>query len=117
MCTRNLILALAIAVCSNGFAQELTLDELVGVWNFVAYAEVESPADRISMSAQMDFRDDGTVITMRGGGSTEAAFSINGNTIVYTDGAGQQIWNIRSFTPGNELIVEYQRGLMFFEKP
>jgi hypothetical protein len=97
-------------------AQNLSLQDLTGVWNYESYADIETPDERLPVGARMDFRADGTIVMTLSTGTAEGRFTLDGDTILYTDANGEQIWKIRSYEPGGSLVLEYQRALMYFEK-
>ena len=102
------------AVATN--AQNLTLQDLAGNWIYQSYAEVETPDERRPVGAEMNFRIDGTILMTLSTGAAEGTFTLDGDTIRYSDANGEQTWTIRSYEPGKSLVVEYQRALMYFER-
>lgn len=97
-------------------AQTVSPEDIVGVWEYESYAAIETPQDKRRVGAKMDFRGDGTVVMTLSTGKAEGTYAIDGNTIVYSDADGRQEWHVRSYKPGNALVIEYQRALMFFRK-
>ena len=117
MLSRISLLLFAVFLTSTVTAQSLSLEELAGVWNYTYYADVESPDNKIPVGAQMEFFENGTVITTMSTGSAEATYTLDGETIIYVDANGRQEWSIQSYEPGKSLVVEYNRALIFFERP
>jgi hypothetical protein len=97
-------------------AQTISLQGLTGVWSYESYAEVETPDERTPVGARMDFRPDGTIVMTLSTGSAEGTFTLEGDTIHYSDANGPQEWKVRSYEPGKSLVVEYMRALLYFEK-
>jgi hypothetical protein len=116
MLTRIIVAMVAAFLGAATNAQNLSLQDLTGVWNYESYAEIETPDERMPVGAQMDFRADGTIVMTLSTGAAEGTFILDGDTIRYSDSNGEQTWRIRSYEPGKSLVVEYQRALMYFEK-
>jgi hypothetical protein len=116
MLTRIAIASVAVLACAITNAQSLSLRELTGVWIYESYAEIETPEAKMPVGARMDFRPDGTVIMTLSSVSAEGAFTLDGDTIRYSDPNGVQVWTIRSYEPNESLVVEYQRALLFFRR-
>jgi hypothetical protein len=114
--TRIALIAAAFSLSASAGAQDVTIDDLVGLWSYDAYAEIETPDEKRPVGARMEFRSDGTVLMTLSTGTAEATYSIDGDTIVYSDANGTQEWTVRSYVPNESLVVEYQRALIFFTK-
>jgi len=97
-------------------AQAVSLEDITGAWDYESYAEIETPDNKIPVGAKMDFHSDGTLVMTLSTGKAEATYVLDGDTIIYSDSNGQQVWHIRSYEPGEALVVEYRRALMFFRK-
>jgi hypothetical protein len=108
------ITALLLGFAAN--AQTLSLDGLLGVWNYESYAEIETPENKLAVGARMDFRADGTVVMTMSTGTADGTFTLEGDTIHYADANGPQMWKVRSYEPGKSLVLEYQRALLYFER-
>lgn len=107
----------AFLLASTAWAQAITQEQLIGTWVFEAYAQTNNPEERRSVGAVFEFHPDGTFTSRRTTGEVaEATYTVDGNTIVYSDARGDQIWTIQSFEQGKSLVVDNQGTLMFLER-
>ena len=113
---RRLVL-LAFSVASVAIAaQELSVQSLLGEWEFTAYAEIDSPDERTPVGVVFEFRPNGVVITKRSGGDIESAYSVDGNTFRFLDENGEQVWTVRAFEPGVSITMENRSTIMYLER-
>jgi len=108
------IIAIFMWVAASALA--ISPEDITGVWDYESYAEIERPDNKIPVGAKMDFHGDGTLVMTLSTGTAEATYRLEGDTIVYSDANGEQVWHVRSYEPGEMFVVEYQRALMFFRK-
>lgn len=113
---RLTLAAVSLFVSFPATAESITLEDLTGSWNYVSYAEVETPDKTMPVGAKFEFHADGTLAMTMSTETVTATYSLDGDTIEYFGPDGQQTWNIKSHEPGETLILEYRRALMFFEK-
>ena len=107
----------AVLLATTLWAQTITQEQLIGRWIFEAYAEIDSPEERRPVGAVFEFNPDGTFKSRRSTGEeAEVTYTVDGNTIIYSDARGEQIWTIQSFESGESLIVDNQETLMFLER-
>jgi hypothetical protein len=106
----------AATLVTTGNAESISLQDLIGAWNYVSYAEIESPDKKIPVNARFDFRPDGNIVMTLSTGAAQATFSVDGDTIHYSDANGNQEWKVRSHEAGRSFVVEYRRALLFFER-
>lgn len=107
----------AVLLISTVWAQTITEEQLIGTWVFKAYADIDSPEERRPVGAVFEFHPGGAFTSRRSTGEeTEATYTVDGNTIIYSDARGEQIWTIQSFEPGESLVVDNQGTLMFLER-
>jgi hypothetical protein len=107
----------AALLASTIWAQTITQQQLIGTWLFKAYAEIDSPEERQPVDAVFEFKPDGTFKSRRSTGEeAEATYTVDRNTIIYSDARGDQIWAIQSLEPGESLVVDNQGTLMFLER-
>lgn len=99
------------------WAQGVSPDELIGVWEFVSYADTDTPDERRPVGVKMEFKSDGTVVSMMSTGDVESLYRIEGTFIVYSDANGEQIWEVHSFEPGRAIVLNNRGTLMYLEKP
>ena len=117
MSIRLILAAFTFVVSMPATAESIKLEDLTGSWNYVSYAEVETPDKKMPVGAKFEFRADGTLAMTVSTETVNATYSLDGDTIEYSGPDGQQTWNIKSHEPGETLVLEYRRALMFFEKP
>jgi hypothetical protein len=110
-----LLTALFLLSTSAG-AQSLAPQDLEGAWDYTHYADADTPDQKRPVGAKMEFRPDGTLVMTLSTGRADATWAVEGNTIVYNDTNGEQVWQVRSYEPGKSLVVEHRRALMFFER-
>lgn len=104
--------------CAPLWAAEITQEQLVGEWEFTHWAEKANKEQKEIVGVVMDFRSDGTVISKLSGptGYQRGTYEVNGDTIVYSDNSGEQIWKVETFKPDKKLVVIHKDAIMFFEK-
>lgn len=100
----------------NAAAADVSHADLVGLWEFTAYAEASEPEARRTVGAVFDIRSDGTLITTTSTGKVEARLDIKGDTITYSDAKGEQLWKVHSLEPDESLVILNRGTLMFLEK-
>ena len=98
------------------WASELSMDTLSGEWEFLHWAEKETPEQTHKVGIVMDFKSDGTVLSEVGDKSVAEAFRIEGDTIIYTGKRGDQNWKLVSFVPGESMVVDNSGSIMTFRK-
>lgn len=111
-----LIPALLLSLTSICLGLQITQSELVGQWTFVYWMEDGDETSKRDINLVMDFKDDGTIITKMGDKTESANYKVEGETIIYSDKRGKQVWKIISFEPGNSLKVNHKGAIMYFQK-
>ena len=106
-----------LLIASNALAVEVTLPDLVGEWNYTAWAESETPDARQAVGATITIKEDGTVITRFRGNDVPARLQFENGEIHYTDTNGTQAWQVQSFERNKSLVILHRGALMFLEKP
>ncbi len=110
----QLILFLFVSFAWSG---SVTKDNLVGKWEFTHWMEEGDENSKRSINMIMEFKDNGEVISSKGGSSAKANYKVNdASTIIYFDQRGQQIWEVVSFEPNKTLKVNHKGAVMFFER-
>jgi len=94
----------------------LSVESLLGEWEFTAYAERSSPDERTPVGVVFEFRPNGVLITKRPNGDIESGYSVEGNTFSFLDENGEQIWTVRAFEPGVSLVMENRSTVMYLER-
>ena len=116
MSIRLTLAAVSFFVSFLAEAESITLEDLKGSWNYVSYAEVETPDKKMPVGAKFEFRADGTLAMTMSTETVNATYSLDGDMIEYSGPDGNQTWKIQFHEPGETLVLEYRRALMFFEK-
>jgi hypothetical protein len=98
------------------FGQGLSVEELLGEWEFTAYAEKSAPDERTPVAAIFVFRPNGVLITRMRDVEAESTYTIEGNTFRYRDSNGEQVWTVREFEPGVSIVMENASTLMYLER-
>lgn len=114
--TRKSALLLVCLVSAIASAQDFSAAALIGEWEFTAYAESDTPDARVAVGVRFEFRPDGTLISKMPTGDVESRYSVDGNTILYSDANGEQTWILRAFEPGKSIVFENRGTLMYFER-
>ncbi len=116
MLSKTIGIVSAMLLVAAVWAQAISQEQLTGMWEFIAWAEADNPQEQKPIGVKMDFRADGTVISKKASGDVKASYTVTGDTIVYSDADGEQVWKVQSFRPGEAMVVSNQGALMYFEK-
>lgn len=108
-----LIVLLALFSCTS-WAAELNSENLVGKWEFVNWAEAQTPKETHAVNVVMDFRADGQVLTEMPNGTVIEAYKIQDDMILYHGKRGEQKWALVSFTPKESMVVDNSGTIMTF---
>ncbi len=111
-----MIFVLLALFSSVSWATELNNENLVGKWEFVNWAEAETPEDTHAANVVMDFHADGQVFTETPKGEVIESYKIEDDMIVYHGKRGDQKWKLISFTPGESMVVDNTGTIMTFKK-
>jgi len=111
-----LIPALFLFFTSICLSIQISQSELVGQWTFIYWMEDGDETSKRDINIIMDFKDDGTVNTNMGNKTEAANYKVDGNTIIYSDKRGKQVWKIISFEPGKSFKVNHKGAMMYFQK-
>jgi hypothetical protein len=109
-------LLLACLASLPAWAQEFSAEALLGQWEFAAYAEANSPEERIPVGVLFEFRPGGVLVTKRSTGDVESRYSVDGETVTYADARGEQTWKVREFAPNASIVIENRGTLMYLER-
>jgi len=101
---------------TNAWASDLSVDELVGKWEFLHWADSGNLDNTHDVGLVMEFMADGTVTTYMPNKSVTERYQLSGSTIIYSDKRGDQEWKVVSFVPGNTLVVDNFGAVMTLEK-
>lgn len=111
------LLGVALSV-SLASAAELSMDALQGQWTYT-HILMEDGGRKISVNMPAEFRADGTVIFYSAqqpeAETSRGTFVIQGDTVLYSDGKGDQPWRLISIDDEN-LVVDHRGARMFFER-
>ena len=111
-----LIPCLLLSLTSICLSVQISQIDLLGEWTFVYWMEDGDETSKRDINIIMDFQKDGTVITKMSNTTESAKFKVEGETILYTDKRGQQVWKIISFEPGKSFKVNHKGAIMYFKK-
>lgn len=100
----------------NVGAAELSPENLVGEWEFLTWAETESPQETHAVGIVMDFQPDGNVISEVSGKDVTESYRIDGDTIIYAGKRGEQVWKLVALVPGESLVVNNSGTIMTFKR-
>ena len=107
---------LACFVSTFAWPQEFSAQALLGRWEFTAYAEASSPQERTPVGVLFEFRTGGVLVTKTSTGDVEAKYTVNGNTVTYSDARGEQPWRILEFKPDVSIVIDNRGTLMYLER-
>ncbi|MGB5707460.1 MAG: lipocalin family protein [Arenicellales bacterium] len=109
-------IAITLVFSFNVFAQYISSEELAGKWEFVSWEEADDPSTRKEVGILMDFHKDGTVTSHMENGPQKSNYSIEGDSIKFSDDRGEQVQRIVEFIPGQRLIINHMGALMRLER-
>jgi len=105
---------LALAIPLMALSLDLSNSSLAGKWHFkrIVTEDYETP-----LSIQMEFKQDGTVISYAPNGKEidRGSYKIENGYIIYTDKNGEQPWEVKMITE-DRLHVDHRGAEMFFER-
>ncbi len=107
------ILLFLTSIC---LSVQISQNNLVGKWTFVYWMEDGDETSKRDINLVMDFKDDGTVVTEMGKKTGNANYKVEGETIIYSDKRGKQVWKVISSVPGKSFKVNHKGALMYFQK-
>lgn len=105
-----------LLVTTNLQADELQLDDLVGEWHYVAWADSSAPEAKRPVGATIVIDGSGAVVTRMRDRDVPAQLQFSDGHITYTDATGEQLWQVVSFAPDESLVIEHRGALMFLER-
>jgi len=111
-----LLPCILLSFTSICFSAQISQNDLLGEWTFVYWMEEGDETSKRDINIIMDFQKDGSVITKMGNKTESAKYKVEGETILYTDKRGQQVWKIISFDPGKSFKVNHKGAEMYFSK-
>ncbi len=115
---QTIFLLVTLLLCTPLSAAEISQKQLVGEWEFTHWVEKNNKSQKNRVGLFMDFQADGTVMIKHAGatGYKRGSYEVEGDTIIYNDDGGEQVWKVQSFEPDKELVVSYEDALIFLEK-
>lgn len=113
--TRFMIL-LSILIPMLSLAEGFSEKALVGKWEFMHYAEVNTPQKTNKIGYLMDFKANGEVVTLKSSGNITEHYEVKNNMILYKGKYGEQKWKIVVFNVQKGFVVNQMGTLMTFEK-